>query len=400
MRIYFACQFKKIKKSLIYLIPFCIKYLKDALIVDPHKRSTSSELLQHEFFTSNGWVDEFLNKLKNIVSIYESSISKSLASKNKHATKKAATQPSTHQSHGNIKLSNHKHLENHKQSEINRLNEINKQNEIAKLNEISKFIIQSEKNQAALLTGNSGNTNASCTTLNNESKSNLTHNNNVEPVYVSTKQKTLDTMSQAKSSLNNFNTVNSNTKLPKIESTSESPQETITNFKMLNGNNSRQAMSPISNNNAFKSENKLGQLMLKHQSNSVDLNLNNLLGMEANLKSNSIHSIGPAMSLRSSDLASNSLTNTNKQTVNNNNNINNASLHSNSNYFNGNNVYILEETYKLSNNGIANNGTNKASLKRQNELKSITKMEGLNLPQVKPIECNFDFKIILFSKLN
>lgn len=56
-----------------------VKFIMEALIIDPNKRATSSELLQHEFFTQNSWIDEFQVKLKNIVALYEASLSTSIA---------------------------------------------------------------------------------------------------------------------------------------------------------------------------------------------------------------------------------------------------------------------------------------------------------------------------------
>ncbi len=53
-------------------------------------------------------------------------------------------------------------------------------------------------------------------------------------------------------------------------------------------------------------------------------------------------------------------------------------------------MFILEETYKLNNgNGVVPGGFGlKNGLKRSNEHKSTSKIEsGLNLPQVKQIEC-------------
>lgn len=49
---------------------------KDSLIIDPHKRYTSAELLQHEYFIANSWVDEFLVKLKKLVSLHQEGFSR------------------------------------------------------------------------------------------------------------------------------------------------------------------------------------------------------------------------------------------------------------------------------------------------------------------------------------
>lgn len=47
------------------------KFILDSLIIDPHKRFTSAELLQHDFFLENKWVDQFLIKLKKFVNQHE-----------------------------------------------------------------------------------------------------------------------------------------------------------------------------------------------------------------------------------------------------------------------------------------------------------------------------------------
>ena len=176
----------------------------------------------------------------------------------------------------------------------------------------------------------------------------------------------------AKSSYNNLNSLNTNTKLPKIESLAEQTESSV-NLKP-NSNMTVNAASPthVNLNTSVTNQSK------KLHSNSVDATNTN----ELNLKSNSILSISTNLSVSKNDLTSNSLTNTNK----------NNNLNSNSSFFGNNNVFILEETYKLNNSQphINSNSFNKNSLKRHNELKgSNSKLEGasLNLPQVKQIEC-------------
>lgn len=51
-----------------------IKFIMDSLIVDPIKRYTSSELLQHNFFLDNAWNEEFTIRLKKLVTQHESSV--------------------------------------------------------------------------------------------------------------------------------------------------------------------------------------------------------------------------------------------------------------------------------------------------------------------------------------
>jgi hypothetical protein len=54
--------------DLYFIIFFMMSInLKDILTIDPHKRLTSSELLEHNYFTNNGWSDEFDVKLKKLV---------------------------------------------------------------------------------------------------------------------------------------------------------------------------------------------------------------------------------------------------------------------------------------------------------------------------------------------
>ncbi len=299
-----------------------VKFIIDALVIDPHKRSTAADLLCHDLFTANSWLDEFGAKLKNIVAIYEANISKSLAAKNKLA-KKSSGQQATTNAGSNSKLASQRQLD--KQSEINRINEINKQIEIAKLKEISKFIIQNET---------------------------------------------------------------ANTRLPKIDASADNASHSTGLKQHVNGNISRQATSPANvniNTNSTTTTNTRDSSSrhlsnaekLKQHSSSVDL------PAEASLRSNSILSVG--FTRASNDLQSNSLTNTNK-------------LNSNSSFFSSSNVFILEETYKL-NNGAVNNGL-KNSLKRTGEQKSMSKIEsGLNLPQVKQIECrSFSFACNYFKE--
>ena len=170
-------------------------------------------------------------------------------------------------------------------------------------------------------------------------------------------------MSNGRNSYSNFNVLNTNTRLPKIDA---SPENSTALKSYPNGNISRQATSPTNVNISTKQYSNSEKLKHQH-SNSVDFPIENF-------KSPSILSIG-----NNNELISNSLTNTNKL---------NSNLNSNSSFFNSSNVFILEETYKL-NNGTINtsNGFSKNTLKRQNEQKSTSKIEnGLNLPQVKQIE--------------
>lgn len=53
------------------------KWFKDCLIIDPQKRPTTVQLLNHEFFTTNSWVDDFLVKMRKLVSMHESSLNRS-----------------------------------------------------------------------------------------------------------------------------------------------------------------------------------------------------------------------------------------------------------------------------------------------------------------------------------
>ncbi len=231
-----------------------VKFIIDALIIDPHKRSTTSELLRHELFSSNNWLDDFSSKLKNMVAIYESNISKSLAAKNKLAKKSTNSNTTSSQNiNSNSKLSNHKQFD--KQSEINRINEMNKQIEIAKLKEISKFIIQ------------------------NETVSTTSHN---------------ETTDYGRSSFNNMGSLNlnTNTRLPKIESSTENVSYGTGLKVHQNGNISCQATSPTNVNinttnnnnnnnnnntsttinNSNSSSRHFGNLeKLKHHSTSVEV---------------------------------------------------------------------------------------------------------------------------------
>ena len=46
------------------------------MTIDPNKRLIASELLQHDFFTHNAWIDEFMLKLRTLVSTHDASFSK------------------------------------------------------------------------------------------------------------------------------------------------------------------------------------------------------------------------------------------------------------------------------------------------------------------------------------
>ena len=135
-----------------------VKFIMDALVVDPSKRSTSSDLLHHELFSHNNWLEDFSSKLKNIISIYETTVSKSLAKKNQ--AKKASEAKIE-------KMKRQKQMD--KQNEINRIKEMNKQLEIQKLKEISQFIIQNETGQ---------HNQALATNIQKHSNSNLSYKDN------------------------------------------------------------------------------------------------------------------------------------------------------------------------------------------------------------------------------
>lgn len=177
-------------------------------------------------------------------------------------------------------------------------------------------------------------------------------------------------MSNAKNSSHNLNNLNAITRLPRIEQNSES-----TALKTYpNGSISRQTTSPTYVNIKTNETTKpfSNQEKLNHQSNSTDYPIENL-------KSSSVLSMGKT----NNELTSDSLTNTNKL---------NSNLHSNSSFFGSSSVFILEETYKLNNSNINNSSFGRNTLKRQNEHKSTSRIEsGINLPQVKQIECKFLF---------
>lgn len=345
------------------------------MVVDPSKRSTSSDLLHHELFSHNNWLDDFSGKLKNIISIYESTVSKSLAKKNQ--AKKASEAQIE-------KMKRQKQID--KQNEINRIKEMNKQLEIQKLKEISQFIIQSETNPHQQQ--------ASSTNIQKHSNSNLSYKDNIisdNDIYnhkqknspstdnlVNTTTATTTSMSNnnvSRNSYNNLNNLNTNTRLPKIESVHEHDSESA-----LKSNNKPTSPTHVSLNTTssikHSTDNKVNG---KYHSNSIDYGQ----VIAENLKSNSILSINTSIhNSNKNELASNSLTNTNRL----------HALNSNSNTYFGshNNVFILEETYKLNNGSDFNtNGFYKNhNLKRQTELKqSNSKIESsLNLPQVKQIE--------------
>lgn len=56
--------------------PDLAKFILDCLLIDPKKRLISSELLQHSYFNNKSWQDDYLVKLKGLVSSHEASIAK------------------------------------------------------------------------------------------------------------------------------------------------------------------------------------------------------------------------------------------------------------------------------------------------------------------------------------
>ena len=173
-------------------------------------------------------------------------------------------------------------------------------------------------------------------------------------------------MNISRNSYNNMS-LNINTRLPKIESLGETDSESALKIG-TGGTTGNKPTSPthvnLNTNSVIKK-------------NSIDYG--QVTG--ENLKSQSILSMNAStQNINKNELASNSLTNTNNKT---------HGLNSNSNTYFGshNNVFILEETYKLNNSTDVNsNGFYKNSLKRGEMKQSNSKMEGLNLPQVKQIE--------------
>ncbi|RMZ95847.1 cyclin-dependent kinase-like 2 isoform X4 [Brachionus plicatilis] len=66
-------NYSPLQNKLKKFSPSLSKFIIDSLIIDPHKRYTSAELLQHDFFTENRWMDDFLVKLKKLVNQHETS---------------------------------------------------------------------------------------------------------------------------------------------------------------------------------------------------------------------------------------------------------------------------------------------------------------------------------------
>lgn len=276
-----------------------------------------------------------------------------------------------------------------KQNEINRIKEMNKQLEIQKLKEISQFIIQNETAPQQ----------ASTTNIQKHSNSNLSYKDNIindNDIYnhkqknsstdnlvnnnTTTTTTSMSNNNASRNSYNNLNNLNTNTRLPKIESVHEHDSESA-----LKSNNKPTSPTHVNlnTNNMIKNSIDNSKVNTKYHSNSIDYGQ----VIAENLKSNSILSINTSIHNKN-ELASNSLTNTNRL----------HSLNSNSNTYFGshNNVFILEETYKLNNGSELNANSFYKNHKRQNELKqSNSKIEGgLNLPQVKQIE-----RELLFVKI-
>lgn len=49
-------------------------FILDTLAIDPHKRLNSTEVLQHKYFTSNNWNQEFETKLKGLVDTHNAKV--------------------------------------------------------------------------------------------------------------------------------------------------------------------------------------------------------------------------------------------------------------------------------------------------------------------------------------
>lgn len=64
-------NFSPLQNKLKKFTPNLSKFILDSLIIDPHKRYTSAELLQHDFFLENKWLDDFMITLKRIINQHE-----------------------------------------------------------------------------------------------------------------------------------------------------------------------------------------------------------------------------------------------------------------------------------------------------------------------------------------
>ena len=105
--------------------PDLAKFILDSLLIDPRKRLISSELLQHSYFNNKSWLDDYLVKLKSLVSSHEASIAKlnlnkittqpSLTTPNENSVKPTPIPPTPALNHTttNTNTSTHNHYHSH-----------------------------------------------------------------------------------------------------------------------------------------------------------------------------------------------------------------------------------------------------------------------------------------------
>ena len=74
-----------LKNKLRKYSPDLVAFIIETLTIDPHKRMSSSEVLQHKFFTNNGWNEEFLAKLNLLVKTHNSKLTRLSTTPNTNA---------------------------------------------------------------------------------------------------------------------------------------------------------------------------------------------------------------------------------------------------------------------------------------------------------------------------
>lgn len=253
-----------LKNKLRKYSPDLCKFIMNTLTIDPNKRPTSSELLQHSYFRADSWSDNYMIKLKNLVAAHEASVSK-LFNRSPSITTNAATS-TKHQ------IFHHHPSQNHlTYSKINQ--------DESKLSQLKNSLIINNHNKPNE-DHEAKKTNTTMPPLNNTSPThppNLHSNNQTPTNFVSTSTK------------NNANEINKDSILKEIQ---PGINHSTTNLSLKTGNNSiainqneqmnpEERSSPIANYNSSVKQNnnnsyKLNGVLTQNNNGSNTINKLNI----------------------------------------------------------------------------------------------------------------------------